>query len=124
MRGMGVEGMDQRRSLQDQSDSRVAVTVNPPLVALGQAKPALQIKIIPNRFILTLPNEEPGKEAEHHRGHAVADRVVRRLKLIDQRLEFLLPFGDILRPGLKGRGYLRDDRDIFSNHFLLLFNFV
>ena len=50
--------MHQRRSLQDQSDPRVAMTVNPPLVTLGQAKPTLQIEIIPDRFILLLAHEE------------------------------------------------------------------
>ena len=100
------------------------MTVNPPLVTLGQAKPTLQIEIIPDRFILTLADEQAGQEAEHHRRHAVLDRILRRLEAIDQRLEFLLPLGDVLAPGLQRRGHLRDHSHVSSDHLLLLFDFV
>ena len=102
----------------------MAMTVDPPLVTLGQAKPALQIEIILDRFVLLLADEEAGEEAEHHRGHAVADRILGRLELIDQRLELLLPLRDILRPGLEGRGHLRDHLDVFSDDLLLFLDFV
>src|SRR6266496_2635318 len=92
MRGVSVQSMHQRRSLQDQPNPRVAMTVDPPLVTLGSAKPPLQIEIILDRFILLLADEEAGKEAEHHRGHRVADRILGPLELIDQRLELLLDF--------------------------------
>ena len=99
-------------------------TVDPTFVALGQAKPTLQIEIIPNRFILLLAHEQAGQEAEHHRRHAVADRILGRLEVIDQRLELLLALGDVLRPGLERRGHLRDHRDVFSDDLLLLLDFV
>ena len=124
MRGVGIEGVDYRRAFENQADPGVAMTVNPPLVTLGQAKPSLQIEIIPDRFIRLLADEEPGKEAEHHRGHTVADRILSRLESIDQRLECLLPLGDILRSRLQRRGHLRDHLDVFPDCLLLFFDFV
>ena len=65
VRGVGVQGEHQRRSVQDQANPRVAMTVDPPLVTLGQAKPPLQIEIIPDRFILLLADEQAGVGALH-----------------------------------------------------------
>src|SRR4051812_25999262 len=119
MRGVGIEGMDYRRPFEDQADPGVATAVNPPLVTLGQAKPPLQIEIVPDRLVVLLPDEQAVQEAEHHRGHAVTDRVLGRLEAIDQRLELLLALGDVLRPGLERRGHLRDHRDVPSDDLLL-----
>src|SRR3982751_2532965 len=116
--------MHQRRSVQDQPNPRVAMTVDPPLVTLRQAEPPLQIEIVPDRFILLLADEEAGQEAEHHRRHAVADRILGRLEAIDQRLELLLALGDVLRPGLQRRGHLRDHAHVLSDHLLLLLDLV
>jgi hypothetical protein len=61
MRRVGVQGMHQRRSVQNQAYPRVAMTVNPPLVTLGQAKPALQLEMIPDRdFSLNTTRTAPG----------------------------------------------------------------
>ena len=54
----------------------------------------------------------------------MADRILGRLEAIDQRLELLLPLGDVLGPGLERRGHLRDHLDVFSDHLLLLLDFV
>jgi hypothetical protein len=124
MRRMGVQGMHQRRTLHHQPDPRVATTVDPTLVALRQAKPPLQIEIVPDPFACLLADEQPGQEAEHQPGHAVPDRILGRLESIDQRLELLLPFRDVLRPGLERRGHLRDHRNIFSDRLSLLLDLV
>ena len=124
MRRVGVQRQHQRRAFQDQANPRVAMAVDPSLVALGQAKPPLQIEIIPDRFVVLLPDEQAVQEAEHHRGHAVTDRIRGRLEAIDQRLELLLPLSDVLRPGLERRGYLRDHRDVLSDDLLLLLDFI
>ena len=116
--------MHQRRPFLNDPNPRVAVTVDPPLVTLGQAEPPLQIEIVPDRFILLLADEQPGQEAEHHRRHPVADRILGRLEAIDQRLELLLPLGDVLRSGFERRGHLRDYRDVRSDDFLLLLDFL
>src|SRR5947209_17695529 len=116
--------MHQRGSFQDQPNPRVAMSEDPPPVTLRQAKPPLQIEIIPDRFILLLADEQAGEEAEHHRRHAVTDRILGRLEAIDQRLELLLPLRDVLGPGLQRRGYLGDHLDVSSDDLLLLFDFV
>src|SRR3954452_750930 len=124
MRGVGIEGMDERRPFENQADPGVAMTVNPPLVTLGQAEPPLQIEIVPDRFILLLPDEQAVQEAEHHRGHAVTDRVLGRLEALDQRLELPLALGDVLHPGFERRGHLRDHRDVLSDDLLLPLDLV
>src|SRR4051794_30166425 len=124
MRRVRVQGRHQRRSVQDQADPRVAMTVDPPLVTLGQAKPPLQIEVIPDRFILLLADEQAGQEAEHHRRHAVPDRILGRLEAIDQRLELLLTLRDVLAPGLQRRGRLRDHPDVSSDDLWLLLDFI
>src|SRR4051812_33749927 len=124
MRRVRVQGRHQRRSVQDQANPRVAMAVDPPLVTLGQAKPPLQIEIVLDRFILLLADEEAGTETEHHRGHAVTDRILGRLEVIDQRLELLLPLRDVLGPGLQRRGHLRDHSDVVSDYCLLRVDFL
>ena len=124
MRSVSVEGMYQRRSLENEPNPCVAMSVNPPLVALGQAKPPLEIEIVLDCFIRLVANEQAGHEAKHHCGHAVADRIVGGLELIDQGLELLLSLHDVFGPGLHRRGHLRDHVHVFSDHLLLLFDFV
>src|SRR3954464_13711509 len=124
MHRMSVQGMYQRRSVQDQPNPRVAMTVDPPLVTLRQAEPPLQIEIVLDRFLLLLTDEEAGQEAEHHRRHPVADRILGRLEAIDQRLELLLALGDVLGPGLERRGHLRDHAHVSPDHLLLLLDLV
>ena len=94
-------------------------TVNSPLVALGQAKPALKIEIVLDRFELAVAHEEAGHEADHHLGHVLANRFLIPLELIDQPLEFLLPFRATLPSNFEGCGYLLDVLDMFSNWLLL-----
>src|SRR4051794_7675320 len=124
MRRVRVQRGHQRRARLNQPDPRVATAADPPLVALRQPEPALQLEVILDRFVVLLPDEEPGKEAEHHRRHPVADRILGRLEAIDQRLELLLPLGDVLRPGLEGRGHLRNHRDVLADDTLLLLDLV
>jgi hypothetical protein len=105
-------------------NSRVAMTVNPSLVTLGQAKPPLQIKVVLDRFILLFTDEQARKETEHHGRHAVTDRILGRLEVIDQRLELLFPLRDVLGPGLQRRGHLRDHVHVLSDHRLPFLDFV
>src|SRR5689334_5102062 len=124
MSGVRVQGMHHRRAFQNQANPCMTTTVNPPLMTLGQAEPPLQIKVVLDRLILLFADKQPGQEAEHHRGHAVADRVLGRLEAIDQRLELLLALHDVKSPGLQRRGHLRDHSHVFSDHLLLLFDVV
>src|SRR4051794_28005989 len=121
---MRVQRGHQRRPRLNQADPRVATAVDPTLVALRQAEPTLQVEVIPDLFVVLLADEQAGEEAEHHRRHPVADRVLGRLEAIDQLFEPLLPLGDIRRPGLERRGHLRDHLDVFSDDLLLLLDLV
>jgi hypothetical protein len=124
MRRLGVQGMHPRRSVQNQANPRVAVTVDSPFVTLGHAKPALPIEVVPDRFLLLLADEEAGKDAEHHPGHALADRILGLLELSDHCRELLRTLREILRTGLEGRGHLRNHRDGVSDDLLLVLDFI
>jgi hypothetical protein len=51
----------------------MAMTVNSPLVAFGQAEPPLEIKIVLDLFKLSLTHKKAGQEADHQRGHVLAN---------------------------------------------------
>src|SRR5262249_21180774 len=82
-----IQGMNQRRSPLNHPNPPVAVAVNPPLRTLGQAEPALQIEIVPDRLELSLTPESPGPEADPHTGHLLTDRIRTGLEPIDPLLE-------------------------------------
>jgi hypothetical protein len=44
MRGVRVENMHQRRSLDNDANPRMSMTMDPPFVTLWQAKPPLELK--------------------------------------------------------------------------------
>ena len=69
----------------------MTVTVNPPLVALGQAKPALEIEIVSDLFKLALADEKTGEKARHHLDHLLMNRLLGALEALDQFLELFLP---------------------------------
>jgi hypothetical protein len=114
-----VQSMHQRRSLEDDANPRVTMTVDPPFVTLGQPKPALQVEIIPDLLERALADEKPGEKADHHRSHVLANRVLRALEMIDQCFVLLLAIGAALRTRLQGRGYFLDVLDILPDWLLL-----
>ena len=59
--------------LLDDSNPRVAMTVNSPLVAFGQAEPPLEIEIVFDLFKLSRADEKADQEADHQRGHMLAN---------------------------------------------------
>src|SRR3954451_7455649 len=97
----------------------MAAPVNPPLVALGQAEPALEIEVVLDLLELARGDEEPGQEAGHQRGHVPANRVPGPLESIDQSLELHSAILAHLRPRHEGRGYLLDVLDVLSDYLLL-----
>jgi hypothetical protein len=103
----------------DDSNPRVAVTVNPPLVAFGQAKPSLEVEIVLDLFKLALADEKPGQEADHQRGHVLANRTPSPLESIDQLFEFLFAIRATPPCRFEGRGYLLDVLDVLSDWLLL-----
>ena len=48
---------------ENDSNARVAMTVDSPLVTLGQAKPSLQIEIVSDLLELALADEKVGEKA-------------------------------------------------------------
>src|SRR5690348_69468 len=97
----------------------MAAPVDPPLVALGQAKPALEIEVVLDPLELARGDEEPGQEAGHQRGHVPVNRIPGPLEATDQSPELLPAIRAALRPGIEGRGYLLDVLDILSDRLLL-----
>ena len=95
------------------------MTVDPPLVALGQAEPTLQVQIVPDLLERALADEEARQEADHHHGHVAANRVLGPLEAIDQRLERLLPRRDGVPSGFEGRGDFLDVLDVVADRLLL-----
>src|SRR5260370_22183672 len=108
MREVCVQSMHQRWSLENNANPCVAMTVDPPLVTLGQAKPTLQIKIVLELLKLASADEKSGKEANHHRAHVLANRILSPLELNDQLFELLLAIRAIRFLGFKGRGHFLD----------------
>jgi DNA-binding PucR family transcriptional regulator len=98
----------------DDSNSRVAMTVNSPLVAFWQAEPSLKIEIVLDLLELSRADKKAGQEAGHQRGHVLANRILSLLELIDQLLELLLAIRLTLPSGFESRGYLLDVLDVFS----------
>src|SRR6516225_871879 len=95
------------------------MTVNSPLVAFGQAKPSLKIEIVPDLLELSLANEKAGQEADHQRGHVLANRILIPFESIDQLFELRLAIRATLSSRVEGRGYLLDVLDVFSDRLLL-----
>ena len=116
--------MHQRRPLLNYPNARVAVPVDPTLVALGQAEPPFQIEIVANRGKLGPAGEQAGQKAQHDLGHLLVDRILLRLEVRRQPLELL--------PAMRTTSLLRVDRridlleilNIISNRLLLISNFI
>ena len=100
------------------------MTVDPSLVTLGQPKPTLQIKIVRDLLKLASADEESGKEANHHGGHVLANRILSPLELINQLFELLLAIRAIRVSRFKGCGYFLDVFHVVSDCLLFGPNFV
>jgi len=114
-----VQCEDQGRPVLDDSNPRVAVTVNSPLVALGQAEPPLKIEIVLDLLELSLADEKAAQEADHQQDHVLVNRIVIPLESIDQLLELLLAILATPPSGFEGRGHLIDVLDVLSDWLLL-----
>jgi hypothetical protein len=123
MGGMGVEGMHQRGSFQDNPNPGVAMAVDPSFVTLGQAKPTLQIEIVSDLLKLALAHEKAGEKARHHLDHLPVNRVLLMGESIDQFFKRLLPLGPGPLSGLESRGDFLNLLDVFSDGFMLVSNF-
>jgi hypothetical protein len=114
-----VQRMDQGWSVLNDPHARVAMTVNPPLVALGQTKPPLQVEIVTNLFKLGLTHEKPCEKAAHDLGHVLVNRVLGTCEAINQLLVPFLTSRAVAFFGFKSRGHLGDFLDVVSDRLLL-----
>src|SRR5271155_3915852 len=119
MHHVRIQGVDQRRPFLNDANSGVAMTMDPTLVTLGQAKPSLKIEVIFEFLKLVLADEKAREEADHHLGHVLANRIISLLEFLTQLLEFLLAIRAILRSRFEGRSDLLDILDVFSDFRLL-----
>lgn len=118
MRHVRIQRVDQRGPFLNDPNPRVAVTVDPPLVALGQAEPPLQVEIVLDLLELSFTHEQPGEETDHHPGHWRTDRILGALEPIDQRLELPLAVRAAPSSRIEGRGNLLDVLDVASDRLL------
>jgi len=123
MRRVRIQCVDHRRPFLNDSNSRVAMAVDPPLMTLRQPKPSFKIEIVLDLFKLALADEKAGEEANHHLGHVLADRILSRLEFINQLFELLLAIRAIFLSRFEGRSYLLDVLDVFSDFLLLGLDF-
>ena len=63
-----VQTMYQYRSFENDANPRVTMTMDSPLMALGQTKSSLQIEIVPDLLKFALTNEKAGEKASHYLG--------------------------------------------------------
>ena len=124
MRCVHVQSMHHRRSFENDSNSRVAMTVDSSLVALRQAKPSFQIEIVSNLLKLTLADEKASEKAHHHLDYLLVNQVLLTLESIDQFFELLLPSRASFLPRFESCGYFRDVLDVASDRLLFGPNFV
>ncbi len=95
------------------------MSVNSPLVAFGQAEPPLEIEIVLDLFELSLAHKKAGQEANHQRGHVLANRIVIPLESVDQLFELGLAILAVPAFKFEGRGHLVDVLDVLSDRLLL-----
>jgi hypothetical protein len=119
MSSVGVQGMDQCPSFQDDPDPRVATAVDATLVTLRQAEPTLQVQIFADLLERPRADEQAGQEARHHHGHLSVDRVIDPFEASDQAFERLAPLGGTGLSGVEGRGDLLDVLDVAADRFLV-----
>src|SRR3954453_473539 len=81
---MCVQGQRLGRSLLDNPNPGMFMTVDPSLMPLGYAKPALQIEIVPNLIHFISAHEEAGLEAAHHLGHVFVEWITGTDEAFDQ----------------------------------------
>ncbi len=116
---VGVQRMHHRWSFLDDPHPRMAMAVDPTLMPLGQAKPALQIKVVSDVIQVVLASKEAHAEALHQTGHLLVDRITVAVESIEDRVEVGLTLGRFLPRRVQGRGHLLDHLDVAPDRFLL-----
>jgi hypothetical protein len=121
---VGVQRVHQCRPFLDDPHSRVAMAVNPTLMPLGQAEPALQIEVVVDLIEGVIAGKEAGAEAPHQPSHLSVDRIAVTVKASENCAEVGLTPGRCLRCRVQGRGHLLDGFDVAPDRLLLGFDQV
>src|SRR5271166_4837641 len=90
------------------------VTVDPTLMPLEQAKPALQIEIVADLIHLVPTREQTWLETAHHLGQVLVEGIALGHKALDQFLEVGLTLGAITLFRVQGACNFLDFLDLFS----------
>lgn len=120
-RGMalvGVQHQHQCRTLQDDSDSRMAMPVDAALVAFGFPKPSFQFQIVLGQIRIVSPDKEAWCEAAHDLGHVLSDRILVLLQYLLKGLKGRLPLLGRSGAGIKRCGYRMHSFDVLADFFL------
>ena len=120
-----VQSMHQRRSLENNANPCMAMTVNPSLVTLGQPKPTLQLKIVRDLLKLTSRRRRVRQGSLSSTvAMCWANRILSPLELINQLFKLLLAIRTIRCSRFKGCGYFLDVFHVVSDCLLFGPNFV
>jgi hypothetical protein len=111
--------MDHRRAFLNDPNPRVAMSVDPPFVALGQAEPSLKVEIVADLLEPGLADKEAGDETDHDPGHLSVNRITGTLEACRQFLELPLATRAIPLFGIERRGDFSDLLDIAPDRHLL-----
>jgi hypothetical protein len=119
VRHVRVQRMHHRRPFLNDPNPRMATTVEPPLVTLGQAEPPLQIEIVADPRERALADKQARNETDHDSGHLAVNRIPGPLEARRQLLKLLLAPRALPLCGIEGRGDFADLLDIPSDRRLL-----
>src|SRR4051812_45380208 len=97
----------------------MAMPVDPTLMPLGQAEPALQIEIVVDLIEGVIASKEAGAEAPHQHRHLSVDRIAVAVKASEDGVEVGLTLGRCLGCRVQGRGHLLDGLDVAPDRLLL-----
>jgi hypothetical protein len=102
------------------SDACMAMAMDSPLVAFGQAEKPFEIEIVLNFGKLIAAGKETDLEGDHQIGHVLMNRIARPCKSPPQPLEFPSPLPAIPRGWTEGRGNFLDFLHMSSDRCLLV----
>jgi hypothetical protein len=119
-----IEGRDERRSLLDNSDAGMGVSMDAALVPFGISEPAFEVEVVVGDLRIVRAGEESRCEAFHHAGHEQSVRMGVTAKLVYQSVELRVALGRRARLGVQDRIDLPDIGNAFAHLVLQVFYFV
>src|SRR3954468_7299682 len=114
-----VQHQHQRRPFLHDPHPRVAMSVDPTLMALRQPEPALELEIVQDLGDVVSTGEQAATKCDHQSYHMVMDRIGSLLESASQLLKPLLTLLADPRPRIQRRGHLHDLLHIPANRLLL-----